>query len=226
MLTSDSGCEVFQDLVLKGSPARRSALREALLERAGSPWQHAKVEEHKLATGAGGPLDVIIFQREAGDGLAAARLVLWPRAFGYEVVNIVPHETRELDHHGYNAILQDFVGRLAEPAARQCSFDVEMSVPRVPPQREDGFPPEALTRLQRFSASAGRTAVSSPAPDREAWLQCLIQMHTYGCRPEAPQLARWLVEHGGWSAEQAQDLAAQCEFGLELLQRYEQRGAL
>lgn len=223
MISKNGRLEVFQDLVIRGPERDRAALRYALLARAVPPWQHDQSKEDDIAAHAGGDVDVIVFEREAGDGLPAAGLVLWSRPDGYEVTNIVPREVQELGYHGYNAILQDFIARLAEPAARHVGFSLETTAAEQ--TLDDWLSREAAEALRRFSALANKATGSSHPSDRKRWFDFLLQVHAGGQRLNTEQLARWLVEVEGWSDDKAHDLVVQYEFGLELLDEYVQRGS-
>ncbi|WP_375274982.1 hypothetical protein [Methylorubrum thiocyanatum] len=211
--------EVFQDLALRGPESGRSALRQALIDNAIAPWRHAEDEEEDLAAHAGGEADVVVFQRDAGDELHAAGLVLWSRSGGYEVTNIVPREVRELGHAGYNALLQDFIDRVATPAAKQAGFSIETTSPQQ--SLSDWLPPAAVDALRRFSATANKATGSSHPLDRTRWFAFLLSVH--GATPplDADRLARWLVEVEGWSDDKAHDLVVEYEFGLALLDEYD-----
>jgi hypothetical protein len=223
-MTSHNGrLEVFQDLVLRGPEGDRSTLRHALIALAAPPWQHAQSKEDDMSAHAVGDVDVIVFEREAGAGFNAAALVLWSRPDGYEVTNIVPREVRELGYSGYNAILQDFARHLAEPAARQVGFSLEITAAEQTLQ--DWLSPEAAEALKRFSAAANKSTGSSHPSDRRRWFDFLLQVHADKRRLDADQLARWLIEVERWSDDTAHDLVVQYEFGLELLDEYVQRGS-
>jgi hypothetical protein len=220
MTTETMQLEVFQDLFLRGPPNARASLRQALLDHAMAPWRHAG-EVHKDPSIYGNEADVLTFKREAGEGLAEATLVLWPRPEGYEVTNIVPIDVRELGYSGYNAILQDFLRRIAVPAARQTGFEVETTAPRQ--SIEEWIPAKTAEALRRFSRSANKGTGSSHPLDRQRWFEFLIQAHADQRRIDTERLVRWLVEVDGWSDYSAHELAIEYEFGLDLLGEYDKR---
>jgi hypothetical protein len=213
--------EVFQDLLLRGPPNAGASLRQALLDHAMAPWRHVEEGDKDLSTHAGQGADVLTFKREAGEGLAAATLVLWPRSEGYEVTNIVPTEVRELGYGGYNAILQDFLRRIAMPAAQQAGFKVEVTAPRQ--SIDEWIPAKTADALRRFSRSANKGTGSSHPLDRQRWFAFLIQAHADHRRLDTERLVRWLVEVDGWSDYTAHELAIEYEFGLDLLNEYDKR---
>jgi hypothetical protein len=211
--------DVFQDLALRGPAIARDKLRSALLEHAQSPWAHAEDNEKRFAARTSLEGDVIAFRREADAQLPAAELTLWSRDDGYEVTNIVPAKTGQLRYANYNALLQEFVERIAKPAADAAGFSVDMSSPRR--SLEDMLSPEASKALRQFSSAANKSTGSSHPADRKRWLQFIILAHTAGGDLGADVLARWLIEIDGWDDDSAHNLAIQYEFAQELLDHYD-----
>ncbi|WP_338661315.1 hypothetical protein VQH23_13815 [Pararoseomonas sp. SCSIO 73927] len=213
MPMGEDGLEVFQDLLLHGPTERQSVLLQALVARATAPWRHVPDAGQRIAVPTSD--EVVAFEREAGDGLKAAGLVLWQRLEGYEVTNIVPRDGRELGRDGYNAILMDFVRRIAEPAASESGFSLEISAPTR--RLEDWLSADAAHALRRFSGSANKSTGSSHPLDRRRWLAFLLQVHHDARRMDGSELSRWLVQVEGWQEDQASELASEYDFGLELL---------
>ena len=112
--------EVFQDLDLICPDGER--LREALCASARLPWRHSTAAEKVMARNAWDDVEIIVFERTEGNGVAASRLVLWPEPDRYRVANIVPLECRELGERGYNDVLNDFVDQVARPASEREGF--------------------------------------------------------------------------------------------------------
>eukprot|EP01036_Dinobryon_divergens_P000019 gene19-24_t len=110
--------EVFQDLHLRTRSASVS-IRDLILGQLRSPWSHDVEREKEVKSHALKEEDVIVLVRESFDGIEESRLVLWQDEDGYRVANIVPRKVGELGITKYNAILQDFVSRIAEPATKQ-----------------------------------------------------------------------------------------------------------
>lgn len=167
--------EVFQDLDLRGPVKDRSALREALLECVAAPWCHSEEKERALSTSAREYSDVLIFERAASDGLAAATIVLWSRPDGYEVTNIVPLDITELGRSQYNAILRDFEKQIATPAAGRVGFGVETTPPRQ--SIEEWASGSVVEALRRFSGAANKGTGSSHPLDQRRWFEFLIRAH-------------------------------------------------
>lgn len=211
---------VFEDLKLTGPDAARSLLRQELRRQAIAPWRYATEMESELPIHAGNER-AMPFQREQGEGLAAAALFLWPIEGGFHISNIVPLKVRELDIASYNALLEDFVTRVAQPAASASGFQIETSATRQ--SLKDWLSPDAGDALQRFSACANKSTGSAHPFDRERWFDFLVAVHRDGRKISTDYLIRWLVEVEGWADDQAHDLAIEYEFGLALLNSYDQR---
>ena len=122
--------EVFQDLDLVCPDGER--LRRALCVSARPPWRHSAAAEEGIARNALDDADVIVFERDEGNGVAAARLVLWAEPEGYRVANIVPLRCRELGERGYNDVLNDFIDQVARSASERgtlrCDTDRMQSI--------------------------------------------------------------------------------------------------
>jgi len=217
----DVKLDVFQDLILRLPADRRSQAREALVSSAVLPWAHAKDREHLVHVHSPDE-DIIAFEREAGDGIDAAGLVLWSRDDGYEVVNIVPLEASELEPVRYNRVLQDFVVKVAVPAASAAGFVVEPG-----PAAQglgDWLSEDAAAALRRFSVLANKSTGSSHPSDQRRWFSFLIAVHHDPGRLDTSRLIRWLCEVEGWSPDKAHELAIEYEYGLALLDEYDRVG--
>ena len=153
--------------------------------------------------------------------MAAAKLVLFARPDGYEVGNIVPSEEGGLNYHEYNSVLQDFVRRVAAPAARKTGFTVETTAERQ--SLDDWLTPQSAEALRRFSEAANKSTGSAHPLDQKRWFRFLLQVHSDKRQLGTSQLARWLTEIEGWSDEKADDLVVEYEFALALLDEYDLR---
>ena len=209
---------VFQDLVLRGKKNDLLEIRKALLKQVAAPWSHAKDRESEISANASSS-DVIVFTREKGEGIEAVGLMLWSHEDSYEVTNIVPRDIRELSFQGYNAALQDFVTRIVEPAIRVVGFQIEMT-----PERQslnDWVAADVAEALRRFSAAANKSTGSSHPSDRKRWFEFLFAAHRSPRRLDTDRLGRWLIEAEGWPENTAHDLIIEYEFGLSLLNEYD-----
>ena len=217
-MTSEGKILLFQDLLLRGPPSDHAALRDALIKAALGPWQHSSEWERYLPR-TGMDAEVIAFEREGSGGVDAVRLTLWPHEEGFKVTNIVPREVRGLGEHRYNVALRDFIDRVAQPAAEQVGFMVEVS--SAEQGLENWLPTEAAKALRHFSESANKSTGSSHPLDRERWFAFLFAVHRAQSDFDTSKLTRWMTETEGWPEDIAHDLAIQYEFGLDLLGEYD-----
>ena len=218
-MNEPNSIEVFQDLALRGPANARDKLRLALIERASPPWAHAEDAEKRLASITVLEGDILAFEREADDLLPAAGLTLWSRPDGYEVTNIVPREMGQLGYAKYNALLQEFVAQIAEPAAAAARFSVEVTAGNQ--SLEDLTSPEVAKALRQFSGAANKSTGSSHPADRKRWMRFLVLAHLSGRDLGAETLGRWLIEIEGWDDNSAHELAIEYEFGRDLLRQYD-----
>lgn len=211
--------EVFQDMAMRGPITKRPELRAALVEAAVAPWR-ADLERSAEVARAMTSEDVILFRRDEGEDYPAAGLTLWGTAEGYYVPNIVPSETGNLTYAQYNAILGDFVERVAAPVAYKFGFTITRTEPRQ--SLDDWLSPDAALKLRRFSGAANKSTGSSHPSDKRRWFDFLIAAHRTGNKLDADTLARWLNEAEGWDENSAHVLAGDFERSLDLLAFYDE----
>ena len=209
--------DVFRDLNLRGPASGLGLLRQAIIEATVAPWRHVTDSERLEHLSKND--EVLCLEREAGEGLEAAGVLLWRQADGYEVVNIVPLSDKELCPAAYNGILQDFLYRIGAPAARKTGFSVETTAPRE--SLEDWVSPEAADALRRFSAAANKAMGSAHPFDRKRWFAFLMRAHADAKRIDTHQLARWLTEVEGWTEDKSHNLVVEYEFAQALLDEYD-----
>lgn len=214
---AEDSLEVFQDLQLKtqGSPIN---IRNAILGQIKEPWSHDQEREDSVGSKPNDAKNVLILNRVESDGIEAASLVLWRRDSGYKVANIIPSTKSELGIRAYNAILNDFVTQIAEPAKQVCMFEMKLTKARE--TLDDWLSPGAASDLRAFSTSANKL-MSHPL-DVERWNRFLISMHSSGSQMDSSLLVRWLTEIDKWPEDRASELAIEYEFALELLRQYDQ----
>lgn len=210
---------IFRDLRLRGPADDIERLRAALIEQAATPWRHAPEREERvhLPAADGRPM---AFERSTSPGYESAGLVLFARADGLEVTNIVPLQVSELSHGAYNAILENFAEQIARPAAHRTGFVVELTGNTV--QIEDKLSEAAAHALRRFSVLANKSTGASHPYDRQRWFDFVILTHAERSELDSDLLHRWLIESEGWSEDQASDLAIEYERSRALLARFEE----
>lgn len=212
--------EVFRDLSLRGSPAKRSDLRKALIAAAEDPWYYDAIRAASIGRNST-DADILAFGRNATCDLRAAGLTLWSTDYGYYVSNIVPIETGELGIGQYNAILTDFIERIVSPVIDR--FDYRIDASEAQQNLEDWTSADAAQKLRVFSAAANKSTGASHPMDQRRWFDFIISVHESRRPIGTDRLVRWLHELDGWDKESAHELAGQYETALSLLQRYDER---
>lgn len=210
---------VFQDLFLRSLTQDKSSIRKLILETVKEPWRHEPDREKLVRMGSIHGEDVLAVLRLPFEGIDESALVLWEEPQGYKVSNIVPRNVGELTIDQYNAILQDFITKVAQPAAQGGVFTIESTAPNQGPQ--DWMDANAADSLRRFSGAANKSTGASHPLDERRWYQFLIDAHGAAKRATPDQLARWLVEVEHWPEDTARELAINYEFALGLLERYD-----
>jgi len=212
--------EVFQDLYLRGSLAEGSKLRQALIAAAEDPWHYDAGRSALIGRNAP-DAEILAFSRRATDDLPAAFLTLWSRDDGFHVSNIVPIDISELSIAQYNAILTDFIGRIARPVAPRFGYLIDATESRQ--NLEDWTSVDCAQKLLVFSAAANKSTGASHPMDQRRWFDFIIAVHKSQKKIGTNHLTRWLSEIEGWDKESAHELAGQYETALSLLQHYDKR---
>ena len=214
------GIEIFRDMSLTVPPGVTGALRVALIEAAVAPWRFDGERAEEIKRNAMSSEDVLLFRHDAIDQLPAAGLTLWGRDGGYYVPNIVPLDARSLSYSEYNAILANFVDRVARPVCDRLGVEIELSSDRQ--SIEDWTTEDVATRLRRFSAAANKSTGASHPLDQRRWFDFLVASHRSRREIDVETLARWLREVDGWDEETAYDLAGNYQNALALLAYYDE----
>lgn len=215
----NASIEIFQDLVLTCSDEHRVELYEALGKHAKTPWRHAKEREKSLMKDPPYVPDVIVFEREYGDNIAASGLVFWAESYGYKVGNIVPLQGDDLGISGYNDVLNDFINQVVTPALKDLNFEMNIT-----PKKQSitaWISQEAADALHRFSACANKSTGSSHPSDERRWFEFLFAAHKAEGVLDVYLLERWLIEVEEWTPEMANKLVREYEFGMALLKQYD-----
>ena len=219
MKKENDSIENFQDLFLRGSAEHRTELREALQRYVKAPWRHAKDREQKISEDSGN-CNVILFEREPTNGIAASLLVLSRTSDGYGVTNILPLKKHRLNASEYNDVLNDFVNQIAKPASKASEFQVEDGKRKQ--SITDWTSQEAANALHTFSMWANKSTGSSHPSDQHRWFQFLFAVHkAQGKVLDTHLLGRWLEEVENWPPEVATELVLEYEFALNLLNEYD-----
>jgi hypothetical protein len=211
--------ELFQDMAIRVSGAKRKELRAALIAATVKPWQVDLEGIARIARDAATSDDVLVFRREADKSVPAASLTLWETPDGYNVPNIVPIAHGELTIAQYNAVLKDFIERIAAPIAGDIGFTIATTSPRQ--SLEDWLSPDAAKKLRSFSGLANKSTGTNHPADGERWFDFLVAVHRAGDKLSSGTLARWLHDVEGWDEESAHRLAGKYETALSLLAHYD-----
>ena len=182
---SEASLEVFQDLYLKTEESPLT-IRDGIIAKVKEPWLHDGDREKNVGSKPDDARSVLILKRDESDGIEAASLVLWRKDSEYKVTNIIPTKKSELGVRAYNAILNDFLTQLAEPAAREYGFTIDLK--KAQQTLADWLDSESALALERFSVSANKL-MSHPL-DLERWNSFLISIHRSGKRMDSVLLIR------------------------------------
>ena len=223
-----SSIEIHVEMLL--APARDlAALRQLLIDNATEPWCHARVRSSQVGAQAG--RETLVFRRWPSDKVPESEVVLNALDAGYRLSNIVPvvHSDRR-DVEGWNAVLEDFIDHVVVPALNKTRHQLTVGPRRVAMRDLTSLKGERA--LRRFSDAANRSTGSAHPLDEQQWMEFVIACAQAAGRQDRPPfvpplsghlLGRWLTEVDGWTRDIADDLVVQYEFGLGLIQLYNQK---
>lgn len=200
---------VMRDLKVLGTDDQIAIMIDAMTKAARAPWsRHLEGEENI------GRESFRVFMREADSSLPAANVAIHLEPDGIEVVNIVPYELNNLEPALYNAILQEFLETLVQPAADAQSLAVVTTTGGTSLAAE--MSPEIARLLESFSGAANKSTGSSHPLDFRRWAAFLIASHRSGRKVDTWLLEQALKEQG-WSSDRVSDLVSEFEFSRDLL---------
>jgi hypothetical protein len=207
----------FKDLEVTGGKAQLEAFIAAVESRLDHGWQRSVELEKRIADSSP---EMVAFQcTAAGNRKAAALWLAKRRADALYVTNVVPSEQSRLSHDEYNAVLDDFVSRLAAPVAK--STGVQIALGQDEFDIDECFPPKTLERLRRFASSANPATGSAHPSDQEYWFEFVVAAHHESASWEVNRLGRWLTEEVGWDADVVFELQIEYERERALLEFYD-----
>jgi hypothetical protein len=158
-----------------------------------------------------------VFARKQDKLPAASVFVLVNDGEG-SVSNIVPKETGKLSFDQYNNILADFLDQGLRVVAPK--LGLALTVTQADRPITDWLSEPAAKKLQSFSKLANKSTGASHPSDNARWLDFISQAFRDKATLDAGTLRRWLIEVERWPEEQADGLAAQYDFGCDLLSYY------
>ena len=205
------------------------ALRQLLIDHATEPWGHAPVRSSQVGAQAG--RETLVFRRWPDDKVPESEVVLNTLDAGYRLSNIVPvvHGDRR-DVGDWNTVLKHFIDQVVVPAVNTTRHKLTVGPRRV--AMRDLTSLEAERSLRRFSNAANKSTGSAHPLDERRWMEFVIACARAAGRQDRPPfsptldgglLKRWLTEVDGWTGDIAGDLVQQYEFGLSLIQLYNQK---
>jgi len=209
--------EIFRDLYLSVEPDRMAATAD-LIEGSPPPgWTRDRAAEGRARSAPVlRPKPTFCFSCSAEGQRPAAMVILTQKDAGtFFVSNIVPTVKHQLGHGEYNAILEDFYDRVIRPCTGPAGVTATLTGGEV--DLEYWMSHETAELLRQFSACANKGTGSSNPADSDRWNAFVVAAHRAGSKMDAADLRRWLLEVDGWPPEVADQLAAEYEYGRELL---------
>jgi hypothetical protein len=129
--------------------------------------------------------------------------------------NVVPLDVGSFSYGEYNAVLKKFCDEIVRPSSRKTGAEVELTEDHADLSRWLSEP--AARKLRAFSRLANKSTGASHPYDQKRWLDFIVEAHKEETSLDASTLRRWLIEVEGWAPDVADQLAAEFEFGGELL---------
>lgn len=155
------------------------------------------------------------FQRSSDPVLPAAGLRIFRKNEGeWFIPNIVPIEYGQLSYEEYNQVITEFYEKFLTVAAEKHPITLEITSGEL--KAENVLGSSGARLLQTFSDSANKSTGAAHPNDRERWFNFIIEVSRLKKCVDTYDFQR-LLEHHGWSSEQAISLSLQFEFGHDLL---------
>jgi hypothetical protein len=192
------------ELRIRGSDSQIALLRERLEQAQAlqDGWNRDLETESRLKKRWYRPRDLFCFAGSATDQRPAATILLepkWPDGLG--VPDVIPNVQQRFTEEEYNRVLADFASQVLQPAIVGTDVEIEVAPKRL--DLNQYLSPEAMRRLEVFSASADR---NSPHPeDSPDWQKFLIRVHLDEPVLYPEHLGHWLAEQG-WPEPQCERL--------------------
>ncbi|WP_316824722.1 hypothetical protein [Pedobacter miscanthi] len=144
-------------------------------------------------------------------------LVLWSKEI--KIANIVPTETGSLGIDYYNRFLELFNSEMIMPAAKEVGVDVLSTSGYEDMETLIGT--ETYRKLVTWANTTNPNHGNGHPLDFERWAAFLTTSFEHDSKLTAKMLERWLIEDKDWEDNEAlQQLMADYEYGLELLEYY------
>ncbi|QTL37980.1 hypothetical protein [Pseudoalteromonas viridis] len=130
------------------------------------------------------------------------------------LINLVPVKQSRLSEAEYNAVLCDFAASVLDKANDKGNFSYELTAEDK--SLEDWLTSEASGALRSFSNLANKSTGYTHPSDKQRWF-LFIQSVFYSDSQFEPDMLEQFLEEDGWAKEDAQNLATDYEYSLDLL---------
>ena len=208
--------KVFRNLKLIGAASQQTKLIDLIEQQLSNGWVRDREREVELKSQY--RYDYTIFTCSKTASRPAAELSLITDENGYLYVsNIVPKELGETSEDQYNAILEEFLNRFVEHAAKE--LDIQIITPPDERSIDNAMSPEMSQLLKQFSAAANKTSGGTHPLDERRFLNFIVQAHNERSLLDEIELIELLLDEG-WSNSYAQNLSSKYSFGRDILKCY------
>lgn len=209
--------KTFRELTIYSNKQMLSVVIEYIERRSGGDWSiNREIVENDPVIGD----DMICFSFAGSETIPSANLWLATDQNRLYVANIVPHEKMQLSYDEYNSLIEEFTERFVIPLADEMSVTFELSSNEF--KLQDVLSDDTFQKLRKFSAAANKSTGSHHPADRRRWLDFIASLHLEQADLHASFLRRWLEEEEDWPPDTAADLVSEYEFGLELLDLFDE----
>ena len=208
--------KVFRDLKLIGSKSEQERLIGLIEQQLSNGW--ARDRQIEAEQKSQHDHNKIIFTCSKTVSRPAARLAFIADENGYlEVCNITPKDIGELSKDSYNSILEEFLTRFVEPAAK--GLDIQIITMSDERTIHNAMSPEMSKLLKHFSDAAKKSSGGTHTLDERRFFDFIVQAHNERALLGETELSQLLVDDG-WFSEHAQELSSKYSFGRDLLNHY------
>jgi hypothetical protein len=207
--------KVFRNLNLIGTASEQTRLIDLVEQQLSNGWVRDREREAELKSRSG--YDYTTFTCSKTASRPAAELSFVTDENGdLNVSNIVPKGLGELSEDQYNAILEEFLTRFIEHAAKE--LDIQIITTPAEKSIDNAMSLEMSKLLKQFSATGKASGGKHPLDERK-FLNFIVQAHHERSLLDETELTELLLEDG-WSDSRAAELSSKYGFGRDLLKRY------
>lgn len=208
--------KVFRNLKLIGSAREQTRLIDLIEQQLNNGWIRDREKEAELKSQSGYDYTIFICSKTASRPAAGLILVTDENGYLY-VSNIVPKDLGKLSKDQYNAILEEFLNRFVEHAAK--GLDIQIITTPDERSMDNAMSPEMSHLLKQFSAAANKASGGTHPLDERRFFNFIVQAHHESSLLDETSLIGLLGDEG-WSNSHAQELSSKYCFGRDLLKHY------